>query len=165
MIDINKLPVQMLLEKGTMFAYVMLMEKSKDKKELANHLNQIIQSTKDTKKLEELANIISYLLKNVLEENEQEEMLEKIDQKVGEKNMSTLYDRLVDENRRILKEGKKIGEEIGEKRGKEIGERKSQRQIAKNMIHKKLEDEIILEVTGIKKEELEEIKNKLAMVG
>ena len=151
----------MLLEKGTMFAYVMLMEKSKDKKELADHLNQIIQSTKETKKLEELANIISYLLKNVLEESEQEEMLKKIDQKVGEKNMSTLYDRLVTENRKIMKEGEKRGEKIGEK----IGERKSQKQIAQNMIHKKLDDEIILEVTGIKKEELEEIKSKLAMVG
>ena len=81
--------------------------------------------------------------------------------------MSTLYDRLVAENRKIMKEGEKIGErrgeKIGEKRGEKIGERKSQKQIAQNMIHKKLDGEIILEVTGIKKEELEEMKNKLAM--
>ena len=33
------------------------------------------------------------------------------------------------------------------------------------MLNKKLDDKIILETTGIKKEELEKIKNKLAIAG
>lgn len=123
----------------------MFIEKTESKEELIENLNIIIQSTKDKEKLEELANIISYLLDNVLEEETQEGLLEKIDRKVGEKDMSTLYDRLLAEARRDIKKGR----------------RESQREIARNMVSKNLDDQIILETTGIKKEELEKIKSKL----
>lgn len=151
LIDINKISKQVLLEKNTMFGYTMFIEKSQTKEELIENLNIIIKSTKNKDKLEELADIISYLLDNVLDEDIQEEMLEKINRKVGEKEMSTLYDRLLAENRRLIKQGKREGE------------REGQIKIAKNMINKKLDDQIILETTGIKKEELEKIKNKLAV--
>lgn len=132
-----------------MFGYTMFIEKAESKEKLIENLNVIIKSTKDKEKLKELANIISYLLDNVLEEETQEELLEKIDRKVGEKNMSTLYDRLLAEARRDIKKG----------------ERKAQKEIAKNMVSKNLEDQIILETTGIKKEELEKIKSKLQIAG
>lgn len=130
-----------------MFGYIMFIEKSETKEELLESLNIIIKSTRNREKLEELANIISYLLDNVLDGDIQAEMLEKINRKAGEKEMSTLYDRLLAENRSLIKQGKKEG----------------QRKIVKNMINKKIDDEIILETTGIKKEELEEIKNKLSV--
>ena len=63
--------------------------------------------------------------------------------------MATLHDRLVAENRKIIKQG----------------EIKRQKEIATNMINKKLDEQLILELTGIEKEELEEIKNKIALVG
>lgn len=143
-IDINKLSKQTLLEKDTMFGYTMFIEKSENKEELIENLNIIIKSTKAKEKLEELANIINYLLDNVLEE-----LLEKIDGKEGERNISTLYDRLLAEARRDIRKG----------------ERKSQREIAKNMLNKKLDEQIILETTGIKKEELEKIRSKLQIAG
>lgn len=148
-IDINKLSKQILLEKDTMFGYTMFIEKSENRKALIENLNIIIKSTKAKEKLEELANIISYLLDNVIDEDTQVEMIEKINRKVGKKEMSTLYDRLLAENRRLIKQGK------------EEGERQSQRKIVKNMLGKKLDDQIISETTGIKKEELEKIKSKL----
>ncbi len=132
-----------------MFGYTMFIEKAESKEELIENLNRIIQSTKDEEKLEELANIISYFLDNVLEEETQEELLEKIERKVGEKDMSTLYDRLLAEARRDIRKG----------------ERKARKEIARNMVSKNLEDQIILETTGIKKEELEKIKNKLQIAG
>lgn len=132
-----------------MFGYTMFIEKAESKEELIEDLNIIIQSTKDKEKLEELADIISYLLDNVLEEETQEGLLEKIDRKVGEKDMSTLYDRLLAEARRDIKKG----------------ERKAKKEIARNMVSKNLEDQIILETTGIKKEELEKIKSKLQIAG
>lgn len=132
-----------------MFGYTMFVEKAESKEELIENLDIIIQSTKDKEKLEELANIISYLLDNVLEEETQEGLLEKIDRKVGEKDMSTLYDRLLAEARRDIKKG----------------ERKAKKEIARNMVSKNLEDQIILETTGIKKEELEKIKSKLQIAG
>ncbi len=63
--------------------------------------------------------------------------------------MSTLYDRLLAEARRDIRKG----------------ERKAQKEIARNMVSKNLEDQIILETTGIKKEELERIKSKLQIAG
>lgn len=148
-IDINKLSKQILLEKDTMFGYIMFIEKSKNKEDLIENLNIIIKSTKNKERLERLANLISYLLDDVLEESTQEELLEKIDREVGEKNMSTLYERLLAEARRDIQKGK----------------RQSQREIARNMVNKKLDTQIILETTGIKKEELEEIKSKLQIAG
>jgi hypothetical protein len=77
-IDINKLSRQILLEKDTMFGYAMFIEKAEDTKELIENLNIIIKSTNNEKNLEKLANIISFLLNNVLEEKTQQELLEKI---------------------------------------------------------------------------------------
>ncbi len=71
----------MLLEKGTIFSYSMLLEKSQNKKELISNINCIIQSIKEVKKSEKIADGISYLLKNMLNENEQKEILEKIKNK------------------------------------------------------------------------------------
>lgn len=61
-IDINKISKQRLLEKDTMFSYVMLIEKAENKEELIENLNIIIQSTKKTDNLEAVANIVNYLL-------------------------------------------------------------------------------------------------------
>ena len=131
----------------------MFIEKSESKEELIDNINIIIKSTKDKKKLEKIASIVSYLLDNVLEEEIQEELLEKIERKVGDKSMSTLYDRLLAENRRLIKQGKVEGK-------KEI-----KKEIAQNMLNKKLDEQIILETIGIEKEELEKIKAKLKIAG
>lgn len=151
--DINKLSDQVLLERDTMFGYAMFIEKAEGKNGLIENLDIIIKSTKNKEKLEEIANIISFLLDNILEKNVQEELLEKIERKVGERNMSTLYDRLLAESRRDIKKGERKGE------------KKAQKEIVRNMVNKNIEDEIIVETTGIKKEELEKIKNKLQMIG
>jgi len=163
LIDINKISKEVLLEKQTMFGYIMFIEKSQTKEELIENLEVIIKSTKNKEKLEEIASIISYLLDNVLEQGIQEELSEKIERKVGEKSMSTLYDRLRAENRRLINQGKKEGKIEGKIEGKKEGEREEKRAIVKKMLNKKLDDEIILETTNIGKEELEKIKNKLAI--
>ncbi len=143
-IDINKLTNRVLLERDTLFSYMMYIEKSETKEELIKHMKCI----KNKQKLEEITNIISYWLDKILEENTQEQLLEKIEQKEGEKNMSNLYDRLLEESRRDIKQGK----------------RKAQKEIAKNMVKKNLEDKIILQTTRIKKEELEKIKSQLQIM-
>ncbi len=147
LVDINKLTKRTLLEQATMFCYTLLIEKSQNKEELIENLNSIIKTTNNKEKLEHLTNIIDYLLDNVLEEEIKQELLEKIDRKVGEKQMSTLYDRLLSENKKLLKQG----------------EKQKETEIVKNMINKKLEDKIIIEITGIQKEELEKIKNSLVV--
>lgn len=143
-IDINKISKQILLEKDTMFGYSMMIEKAKDHKELTENLFAIIKNTNNKKHLEEIGDIIVYLLNNVLGRKAQQKLLEEIRRKVGEKGMSELIERLRREN--MEKERKK-----------------EKRKVAKNMLRLKLEEKIILEATGLKKEELEEIKNKIAI--
>jgi len=151
-IDINKIPRQILLQKDSMFSCIMFLEKAERTKELVENLEIMIQSTQNEKILKELVNIISYLLENVLEEEIQQKLLAKIERKVGEKDMDRLeylIQKLKEERRRDIQQGKETSRKI----------------IAKNMLNKQLDEKIILETTEIKKEELEKIKEELAIAG
>lgn len=147
-IDINRLSKQILLEKNTMFGYVMLIEKAENREELVENLNIIIKLIENKSCLEELANRIGYLLDNTLEDRIQQKLLRKIERKVGEKNMSSmsdLLDRLATQSSRDIQRGKEW----------------EQRMIVENMLNLKLDEKIILEATKIKKQELEKIKSEL----
>ena len=83
--------------------------------------------------------------------------------------MSTLQERLIAERKKLLKQGKPTGErelvetivEMLEGRKAEIeGEMKTRRRIATNMLNRKFDDKIILEITGIDKVELDKLKIK-----
>ncbi len=74
-------------------------------------------------------------------------LLKEIDKKVGEKEMSTLVERL----RRDLQNQRKQARKEGKK------------EVAENMLSLKLDETIILKATGIKKEELEEIKRNIVV--
>lgn len=79
-IDINKLPKQMLLEKHTMFSYVMFLKKAQNREELIESLNTIIKSTGSKGNLEQLANTIKVLdgaLEHKIQQNLIEETVEK----------------------------------------------------------------------------------------
>lgn len=155
LVDINKLPYKLLLEKNTMFAYNMIIEKTKNKKELEENLKMIIKTVKDKDKLQEIYNIIIYLLNGAIDIATKEELLEKIEMKVGETKMSSFFDRLVEENIKLIRKGKK--------EGKIEGIIQTKMEIAKNMIKKEQEDKVIIETTGITKEELEKIKKELVI--
>ena len=114
----------------------MLIEKSKNKEELIDSIGIIIKTSNNEEILNKLATIVEELLSNYIKEKSERR----------EENMSTLYYRILDENKEILKAGEKNGEI------------KNQKRIVKNMINKKLKDEIILETTGIDKVELQKIK-------
>ncbi len=57
--------------------------------------------------------------------------------------------------------GEKRGKKIGEARGKEIGEKKGREEIAIKMIKKKMDENLISEVTNLTITEIEKIKQKL----
>ena len=93
--------------------------------------------------------MISYLLDKVANEKTKQELRKKIERKEGKVNMSTLFERLVLEGKRDILRGKK----------------ESQRKIAKDMLNRKLDEKIILEITEIRKEELEKIKKESPTAG
>ena len=135
----------MLLKSKSMFGYGMLIEKSKNKEDLRNNINLIIRQTENKYELEELSDIINYILNDILEETEQEDLLNKIYRKVGENSMSTLYDRLLAETKNTLKQGRMEGI----------------MSIIKNMLSMNFDDQTILKATNVKKEELEKIKSEM----
>ena len=145
-IDVNRISKQVLLEKDTMFGYAMFLEKAIKYEELIENLETIVNSTTNKEHLEELANIISYLLSDILDEKIHQRLLEKIERKSGEGGMSILIDRL-----------KKDAEEQYKKQIKE--------EIVKNMLNKKIDEKLILEITKIKKVDLEVLKKELSTVG
>lgn len=146
-IDVNRISKQMLLEKNTMFSYAMFLEKAKNHEELIYNLNIILNSATSKKNLQELYNIIYYLLDDVLDKKTQIKLLEKIDRRVGEKEMSTLVQRL----------------KADLQYQKEQAKKEEKKEIAKKLLDKKANEELILEVTGIKKQELKEIKKEMAL--
>ena len=147
LIEINKMSTKFLLEKRSMFGYGMIIEKSKDSTELKNNLDIIVKNIRNKKKLEEMRDIILYLLKDSLGEATKEELINKIEIKLeeGDKNMSCLYERLVKEFRQDIRN------EFRDQRLK----------IAKKLMLKNTDDKTILEVTEISQKDLDKLKQKI----
>lgn len=153
LIDINKISDKELIEKKTVFSYFMMIEKAKDKKELLEKLENIIRENKNKNQLEELKNIIIYFLNGAIDNIEKDKLLEKINKKVGEENMSTLMERLIEEDRKVWNEGIS--------KGMTKGIEKNRNSVAKKMLKMNFEDKIILEVVEITREQLEKIKKNI----
>ena len=155
LIEINKISTKFLLKKRSLFGYGMILEKSKNKKELKENLELVIKNIRKKEQLEQIENIVLFLLNDSLEEGAEEELLDKIEIKIkkGEKNMSSLYERLVNENRQMIRKGKKEGKLEGIQEGK--------LETAKELIKNKVEDKIIIDSTKITKEELEQLKKQV----
>ena len=100
------------------------------------------------------------------EEGEIKEAIEQLEEMSADEKEREIYEqrekgRLIyntemnEARRKGLEEGKKLGEKIGEKNGK----KEKTVEIAKKLLEKNIDIEIIIETTGITKEELETLKN------
>lgn len=81
-VDMNKFSKQVLLDRGSILSYVMLLEKSEGVEELVQNLESIIESEVDKRKLMELFSIIKCILSRTLSEKSQSELLRKIEKKL-----------------------------------------------------------------------------------
>lgn len=147
LIEINKMSTKFLLEKRSMFGYGMIIEKSKDTIELKNNLDIIVKNIRNKRQLEEMRDIILYLLKDSLGEAAKEELINKIEIKLkeGDENMSCLYERLVKEFRQDIRN------EFRDQRLK----------IARKLMLKNTDDNTIIEVTEISQKDLDKLKQKI----
>src|SRR5690625_2193692 len=59
-----------------------------------------------------------------------------------------------------VEKGKAIGEKIGIEKGERVGRKIERNEVALKMIAKGLDDQLIMEMTGISEEELAELKMK-----
>ena len=95
------------------------------------------------------------------EEGEIKEVIEQLeemsaDEKEREKSRLIYNTEMYEAKRQGLEEGEKRGE----KRGKKIGRKEKSIEIAKNLLDKNIDIEVIIETTGITKEEFERLKNE-----
>lgn len=159
LIEINKLSKKYLIDQQSLFGYGMVIEKSKNKEELQENLELIVKNAKSKEKLMEISNIIEYLFYDMIEESAKEMLIEKINLKIRkeEKDMSSLYERLLAETCEMIREGKNEGIEEGKKIMREIMKEEATQSLLKNNV----DEEIILKSMKITKKELEEIKKNM----
>lgn len=148
LIDVNTYSLKDLLEKQTMFSYALAIEKAKDKESFVKNIKLIVEKENNKERLDKIWEITTYLFGGILGEDGQEEIFKIINEKVGEKDMESLVQRIVEEEKRQRKElerkAEKRGEKIGQVRGEKIGKEKAKQEIInkiKTQILKTNEDE------------------------
>lgn len=163
LIEINKLSKKYLIDQQSLFGYGMVIEKSRNKAELQENLDLIVKNAKSKEKLLEISNIIEYLFSDMIEESAKESLIEKIELKIRkeEKDMSSLYERLLAETCELIREGKREGKNEGKTEGKNEGKRIAREETAKALLENNVDEEIIIKSTKISKEKLEKIKKDM----
>ena len=157
-----------LLEKGTLFASIMIMEKCRTKQELISRMDKVIEIIKDTRDKETLSEIINYVVAPRIGRKKANIMLKKIKEK-EESGMSPLTKMLFEWEREIKEErekaqktGRAKGIAEGRKEARKEGRKEGILETAKKMIQRNMELNEIEEITGISKKEIENIKVMLA---
>ena len=125
----------------------MLLEKSKNKIEFMENVKEVLEIA-DDRNIDKLKDIIIYKAYDALEQEELEEMLNKMKNKM-EEGIMTLGERIRKNEREERIKAKNEG--IIEGINKTI----------RKMLLLKLDENIIKEVTGVKDKELEKVKKEL----
>ena len=159
LIAVQDYTLEELLEKRTLFASIMIIEKCRGIEELNQQINKIVEVIDDPKDLEALAEIITNIIVFRIGQEKAKQLLEKIRRK-GELGMSPVTKMLFDLEyknwKKGLREGIKKGKEEGIKEGIKDGKIKT----IKNMIQSGESEEKIIKYTEISKEELRQIKRR-----
>ena len=144
-IDINKYTKEELIKKDTKLTNMMILEKSKDKKELIQAELEIRTTTKNKERVQWLERTVEYILSDSIGK-ETEELVEIIKWK-EENEMEDLIERI------------RISERKKEDRWLKNGIIAGKKEIIKKMLFKNMQIEEICDITGLTKEEIEKINN------
>lgn len=141
LVDINNYTEEELLNKEDFLSKMMLLEKAKNSKELVEFIKKVIPRTK-MEDIELLKRIVALGLRKKLTDEDIQKLLQIME---GDgKNMLAFLDMLEKENQMYINIGKKEGK----------------LEIVKNMLNEKLSIDKISRITGVKKEEIEKMKEK-----
>ena len=158
LIDINIYDDKELLDEGTMLTYAMLMEKSRNNKEIIDYIGKITNNIKNSDKnnknemFAKLKRLVLYVYGN-LDQDSLEEIIRIIEMNEEVENMSTVQERIAEEfyNNRIQ----------ARKEGRIEGIKETIKTMIRNMLENNIEEEKILKCTNAKKEDIEKIKKEL----
>ena len=150
-VDVNSYTEEELIRKEGILSKIMLIEKAKTQKELIEKIERIIRK-KYTKEEEEiLKRIIYYIFLPSLNEEEIKEIAEKLREKEGKGEMAVeeLIRKSYD---REFKRGKIEGRKLGKMQGKI--------QIVVELLKRNISEDFIIEISGITRKQIQEIKEK-----
>ena len=129
----------------------MILEKCKNNEDVINCLKKIMKKN-NNKNIEKLKRIILYLYEEI-EEKSKKEIIKIIEESESEENMSTIQERIGAEFRNERK--------IGIREGLAQGIAQTIKETIIRMLKMNLENDIIIQATGAKKEEIEKIKKEV----
>ena len=152
LIDINNYTKKELLEDETFITKMMAVEKCRNTKEIVDVLETITKIVKEEDK-ETLERIIKEIWSNKIGTRKSNEILNKLEE--GSVNMLAVVERLKEEWQMCYDNGK----EEGKIEGKIEGKMQQLKEIVQKMLSKKMPEDIIEEITGLKKEEIDKLKN------
>lgn len=144
LVDINEYSVKDLLDRKTMFANAMILEKCVKKEDVINNLGKILRNTPKGKARENLKRIVMYLYEDMTDERKNE-ILKLIEESEGEENMLAAKRIIMEDRKNCIAQGilKGISQTI------------------ERMVKMNLADDIIEQATGAKKSEIEKIRKKV----
>ncbi len=151
LIDTNDFSEEELLKDDIFITKMMLMEKCKDETEIIRTLEKItkIIKTEDKSTFRRILKEICALRIGVENANK---ILEKIEE--GSDNMMAVMEMLLAENEKYIN----IGRREGRKAGRQEGKMQKLKEIVQKMLAENFSKETIMKITGLKKEEIEQLK-------
>ena len=159
LIDINDFSKKELLEDDIFITKMMLVEKCKDEIEMVQALEKIENKIKEEDK-STFRRIVKEIWSLRIGTENANKILEKIEE--GSGNMMAVMEMLLAENEKYInigrQEGMKKGRLEGRQEGRLEGGKQKIKEIVKKMLAENFTKEMIMKITGLKKEEIEEIK-------
>ena len=167
-IDINDYTKEELLEKDSIVAVAMAIEKCKNDNEIERATERLVEIATTENRKELAIRIVTNILKPTLDRinpNITEEVLQKLKESEVKESMRPLDVRIQEGNEilrnKIRSEAFEEGRIEGEKRGKRHGKKEGIISIAANMIKEKVDSDFILKMTGLKQDELEKLAKEI----
>ena len=151
LIDINDFSKKELLEDDIFITKMMLVEKCKDEIEMVQALEKIENKIKEEDK-STFRRIVKEIWSLRIGTENANKILEKIEE--GSDNMMAVMEMLLAENEKYIN----IGRQEGMKKCRLEGGKQKIKEIVQKMLAENFTKEMIMKITGLKKEEIEEIK-------
>ena len=151
LIDINDFNKKELLEDDIFITKMMLVEKCKDEIEMVQALEKIENKIKEEDK-STFRRIVKEIWSLRIGTENANKILEKIEE--GSGNMMAVMEMLLAENEKYIN----IGRQEGRLEGRLEGGKQKIKEIVQKMLAENFTKEMIMKITGLKKEEIEEIK-------
>ena len=155
LIDINDFSKKELLEDDIFITKMMLVEKCKDEIEMVQALEKIENKIKEEDK-STFRRIVKEIWSLRIGTENANKILEKIEE--GSGNMMAVMEMLLAENEKYINIGRQEGRQEGRLEGRLEGGKQKIKEIVQKMLAANFTKEMIMKITGLKKEEIEEIK-------